>query len=202
MFLIIQVAIGVALGILISSSIKSNADKLKNNAEKYQRNFLLGCLLIGNAIYIDSFVHISPLWIAYINNTNSTFGDLVLLILATLMIIGAIPLWLGKPAAFILGKKLHEDNDYGILFLYGLLNIDVMGVLHALLLQLGISNNRDSAFYNVLIIYGIAIIYRMLKNRNLLKGFQSKHLPNIFHWKVFFLLYLIYVFYDYSKHSS
>lgn len=121
MLLIIQVAVGVALGILISSAIKSNADKLKNNAEKYQRNFLLGCLLIGNAIYIDSFLHISPLWIAYINNTNSTFFDLVLLILATLMIIGAIPLWFGKPAAFILGKSFMKIMTMKFYFCMGCL---------------------------------------------------------------------------------
>jgi uncharacterized protein YneF (UPF0154 family) len=35
MLLIIQVAIGVALGIFISFVIKSNSDYLKNNAEKY-----------------------------------------------------------------------------------------------------------------------------------------------------------------------
>ena len=139
MLLIIQVAIGVALGIFISFVIKSNSDYLKNNAEKYIKYFLLGCLLIGNAFYIETFINLSPKWISFINNfgTIAVFSDLwelVVKIAFTLVFIFSM----GGLAQFILNTEIEIDNFEFTLFVYGLLNIDVMSLLHYGVLDAGI----------------------------------------------------------------
>ena len=164
--LTLQIALGVALGILVAFYVIKNQGNFTGLLTKILVYSLLLIAFLANLYYLYFLQNIMK-----IGETLSKYLDeenYFLVVFTILFLLGLVIKFGSNLSYLIYGNSKSREDNVGLNLALGIVNLDIFGALNWILSKISITESASSLY--VIGIYALATIIRYVKDKKLKQG--------------------------------